>query len=60
MNILKIHMMKPGHRSEDDSAGYVCSNAILGHLKRGGGKKKKSLCLFYRRIHALMRPFEIH
>lgn len=41
MNILKIHMMKPGHRSEDDSAGYVCSNAILGHLKRGGEKKKK-------------------
>lgn len=38
MNILKIHRMKPGHRSEDDSAGYdVYSNAILGCFKRGGG-----------------------
>lgn len=34
--------MKPGHHSEDDSAGYdVCSDAILGHLKRGGGGERK-------------------
>jgi len=26
--------MEQGHHSEDDCAGYVCSNAILGHLKR--------------------------
>ena len=44
MNILKIHVMKPGHCSEDDYAGYdVCNNAILGHSKR---KRKKELYAF--------------
>lgn len=43
--------MKPGHRSEDDYAGYdVCNNAVLGHLRKEK-KKDNSMPFLQKNLH---------